>query len=208
MKVTDSVYAFSSTRGHYAYLVMAGENVLIDTGMPRDAAGILSELRALGVAPSSIRHILLTHYDIDHIGSAARLSRETGAPVWVSPLDYPYMIGKQKRPGMKHVFSWMMRAEVPADIRPIAEGQTFGGVVPVPAPGHSPGHTCYLFGDVLFAGDLIFTRSGSIAPSPRMMTWDSAMLMSSIAAVRAHPFRIICPAHGEPVQRGPGFESL
>src|SRR5438132_7044041 len=62
------------------YLVQTddGRNILIDSGMPVDAdgsdppteksAGILAQLRELGVRPEDVAVVICTHFDIDHVG--------------------------------------------------------------------------------------------------------------------------------------------
>ncbi len=69
MKVTDEIYALDSTKGNYAYLVLGEETVLIDTGRPGQGKGILKDLESMNVKPQDIKHILLTHHDVDHVDS-------------------------------------------------------------------------------------------------------------------------------------------
>lgn len=59
-----------------------GEAILIDCGAASDAPGVIESLKANGVAPDSIRAIVLTHGHCDHYGGAARLAAWSGAPVW------------------------------------------------------------------------------------------------------------------------------
>ena len=55
--------------------------VLVDTGMPRkiDAVGYLSER---GVPARALKHIVITHADVDHVGGLARTLAATGATVY------------------------------------------------------------------------------------------------------------------------------
>jgi glyoxylase-like metal-dependent hydrolase (beta-lactamase superfamily II) len=78
----------------------------------------------------------------------------------------------------------------------------------IPTPGHSPGHVCLLFKDVLFAGDLVFGRNGGLSLSPAIMTWDMAQVKESAKKVAAFPFSWVCPAHGAPMKRGDLWEQL
>ncbi|WP_374119145.1 MBL fold metallo-hydrolase [Clostridium sp. OS1-26] len=71
-----------------------------------------------------------------------------------------------------------------------------------PTPGHTPGHTCILYKDILFAGDLVDSRKGKLRSYPNM-NWDEAVLMESIKNISHFPFKWVCPAHGIPVvERG------
>jgi len=55
----------------------AGESVLIDTGMPgeRDPGRILKTVREIAKL-ERIDHLAVTHFDIDHYGGAADLSKK------------------------------------------------------------------------------------------------------------------------------------
>lgn len=77
MKIEENVYALESTKGSYAYLINDKEMILIDTGNPRKFKNILKEIESLNIKPKNIKHILLTHHDVDHIGNAALLQEET-----------------------------------------------------------------------------------------------------------------------------------
>jgi len=55
--------------------------VLIDGGLPQAADMLLAHMRTLGVAPSDLKLILLSHAHIDHAGPIAAIKRATGAQV-------------------------------------------------------------------------------------------------------------------------------
>jgi glyoxylase-like metal-dependent hydrolase (beta-lactamase superfamily II) len=202
MKVTDNVYMLDCTSGSYSYVLLGDETVLVDTSFPGKGKAILAELAALGVKPQEIKHILLTHFDVDHIGNAAFLQQASGATVWASPIDIPYILGQKPRPGIKRYIGMMMKAKLPADLRAFPESNRLGEIEVIPTPGHTPGHVCLLYKGVLLAGDLVTTRGGQINPSPDMMTWNKKLVMESIKKVASLSFNWICPAHGLPVERG------
>lgn len=60
---------------------------LVDTGVG-DAASRDIWRRVLAGLPRPVTRILVTHYHPDHIGNAAWLAAETGAPVWMSTAEY------------------------------------------------------------------------------------------------------------------------
>ncbi len=68
----------------HAYLwEWEGGATLIDTGVPSSADKITTALIANGYPLHRVRRIILTHGDVDHMGSAARLSaqrRERNVP--------------------------------------------------------------------------------------------------------------------------------
>ena len=202
MKITDDVYMLECTSGSYCYFIGGDEMALVDTCFPGKGPAMLAELASLGVLPHQIKQILLTHFDVDHIGNAAFLQQATGAAVWASAIDIPYILGQKPRPGIKRYIGMLMKAKLPVDIRAFPETNRLGEIEIIPAPGHTPGHVCLLYRDVLLAGDLVTTRGGQIAPSPGMMTWDKKTSAESVKKVMALSFKWICPAHGMPVERG------
>ncbi len=208
MKITDDVYALESTRGNYAYVILGPTAILVDTGHPGQGQKIMDELGSLNVEPKDVRHILITHHDVDHIGNAAYLERATGAQVWAPQIDLPYILGQKPRPGIKRFAALLMRAEIPAQVHPFPPENEMQGLKIIPTPGHTPGHVCLLYKDVLFAGDLVVGLRGQLRLSPALMTWDTALVKESARKIAAFPFRWVCPAHGAPVERGNLWEQL
>lgn len=207
MKVTDSVYMLDSTSESHAYLITEPEVILVDTCLPWKGVKILEEIRSLGVDPRQIKHIMLTHHDVDHIGNAARFVKVTGATLWAFGEEIPYIMGEKPRPGHKRFIAMLIKTDRPERIVPFPLEMRVGEVSIIPAPGHTPGHVCLLYRDVLFAGDLVVTDHGKIKPSPAIMTWDMPLVLESMHKVADYPFTHVCPAHGMPVTRGDQWKS-
>lgn len=201
MKVTDDVYALDATKGNYAYLILSEEIILVDTGRPGQGKAILNELKSMNIKPEDIKHILITHHDIDHIGNLALLEEETGASIWASKEDIPYIYGEKNREGIKRFLSFIFRIKKPGKINPFPEDHKIGDISVIPTPGHTPGHVCLVYKDVLFAGDLVRTSKGQIEPMQSFINWDTDLSRESIKKVGYLPFKWICPAHGGPVKR-------
>jgi glyoxylase-like metal-dependent hydrolase (beta-lactamase superfamily II) len=200
LKVTEEVYALDSTKGNYSYLIMGEETILVDTGRPGQGKGILKDLNLLGVKPGDITHILITHHDVDHIGSLAFLQNATGAKIWASMEDIPYIYGEKSRPGIKKLVSIIMRMEKPENITPYSKNQRIGDIEVIPTPGHTPGHVSLLYKDVLLVGDLFKTSKGKISPMNSFMNWDDEVLAESINKINDYEFKWVCPAHGKPLK--------
>ncbi len=201
MKVTNNVYALDSTKGNYAYIVIGKEIVLVDTGRPGQGKGILKELGSLNIKPQDIKHILLTHHDVDHMGNLALLEAETGAKVWASKEDIPYIRGEKNREGIKRLVSIIMKVKKPENINSYPEDRKIGDIEVIPSPGHTPGHVCVLHKDVLFAGDLIRTSKGQVETMSSFMNWNTDLSKESAKKMANLSFKWVCPAHGEPVER-------
>ena len=204
MTITEGVTMLQSSAGSHIFLAQADKNVLIDTGNPGQFDAIWAELRSLGV--DSMAHILLTHHDVDHIGNARRLQEQTGASVWTSREEIPYIIGEKPRPGIKRIIQAIVRAEPPRITGSYSENQPFGDIQVIPAPGHTPGHVIFLYHRVLFIGDLLAVKRGTLRLFPSYLTWNSQAVLQSLALLKTLPFDWLCPAHGQPLPHNDAVE--
>lgn len=175
--------------------------MLIDTSLPWKGKALVRGLESLGIQPQSIKHILLTHHDIDHIGSVRMLQLLSGASLWASEADIPYITGETPRPSFKKYAGKIFRTKKPEGIRAFSDNDTISGVRVIRTPGHTPGHACFLYDNVLFAGDLVENKKGSVIPYPAPWTADPATLLNSIKSVEEYSFEWVCPAHGAPFRR-------
>jgi len=201
LKVTGDVYALDSTKGNYSYVILGEEIILIDTGRPGQGKGILNDLKSMDIEPHDVKHILITHHDVDHIGGLAFLQQATGAKIWASKEDIPYIYGEKSRPGIKKLISVIMRIKKPENIDHYPGDGKIGDIEVISTPGHTPGHVCLLYKDVLFIGDLFRTSNGKPSPMRSFMNWDDSVLKQSLTKIDDYDFKWICPAHGGPIKR-------
>jgi Zn-dependent hydrolases, including glyoxylases len=199
MKIEENVYALESTKGSYSYLINDKETILIDTGRPRKVKNILKEIESLNIKPKNIKHILLTHHDIDHIGNAALLQKETGATLWASKKDIPYILGNKSRPGIKKLATLLARVKKPEKIKSY-DDQKIGDIEIISTPGHTPGHVSFIYKDILFAGDLVENSNGVLKKLAKMTNSDEKSLNESIRKMSKYSFKWVCPSHGEPLK--------
>jgi glyoxylase-like metal-dependent hydrolase (beta-lactamase superfamily II) len=182
LKIEENVYALESTKGSYAYLVEDKETILIDTGRPGKVKNILKEIESLNIKPENLKHILLTHHDVDRIGNAALLQKETGATLWASKEDIPYILGDKGRPGVKKLgslFMRFMRVKTPEKIKSYND-HNIDDIEIIPTPGHTPGHVSFLYKDILFAGDLVRNSNGVLKKPPAITNADEESIKESI----------------------------
>jgi glyoxylase-like metal-dependent hydrolase (beta-lactamase superfamily II) len=159
-----------------AFLVHTAQNtILVDTGTANlfgpKLGFILSNLRAAGYQPSQIDTVLLTHLHPDHAGG---LLTETGkrafpnAQVFVAKADADYWLNEttaaRALKDKQVLFNMSRDALAPyiaaGKLSIFEPGQNIrAGVTAIPAAGHTPGHTAYLFsskGDsILVWGDIV-----------------------------------------------------
>lgn len=201
MEISDNVFLLDSSKGSYAYVIRGKEIVLIDTGLSFKGKSIMKELKSIGIELKHIKHILLTHHDIDHIGNAFMLQQLTGAEIWASKEDIPYIYGDIDRHGFKKYIKYIFSVKMPRNIKAYIPGQSINDIEIIPTPGHTPGHVCLLYKDVLFAGDLLENKNGKLRPYPAAWNWNQSAMMESIKKIADIPYKWLCPAHGMPVER-------
>ena len=198
------------------YLVDGGADglILVDTGWPGKTQRIVDGIRNIGRRPSEIRHIVVTHAHIDHIGGLAELAASTGAEVWASAIDAPIIeAGRGFRPmkaAPELIPSLMFRllgkdgATVdPAhvdhlfkdgDVLPLA-----GGLQVIATPGHCAGQVALLWlgHRVMFVADACVNLFGELN-SP-IGYEDEALGRDSQRKLCAYDYDLACFGHGAPM---------
>ena len=199
---------------------------LVDAGLPGQLPRIEAGLKGLGLKLSDVRRLLLTHQDLDHIGSADAVVKATGAVVYAHAADVPYIQGEKpllkmdagryesRIQGLSEAQKKMVREVLasPPRVRVqnvLGGGEELpfhGGVVVIPTPGHTPGHVCYYMKKqrLLLAGDAMRVEEGSlIGPSP-MATPDMRSAVASLKSLLAFPIDSVLCYHGGLVSREVG----
>ncbi|MFB6372962.1 MAG: MBL fold metallo-hydrolase [Bradymonadaceae bacterium] len=83
-----------------AYLVDDGELTLVDAGMPWDVRRLRRYLRRAGYRPEDLERVLVTHYDLDHVGTLGRLGGD--APAYMGRRDLALARGERSPPLAHH----------------------------------------------------------------------------------------------------------
>lgn len=166
--------------------------ILIDTGTPGQLEQIRAAMNEAGVSLDRLKAVILTHQDLDHIGSLPEILQEAGEgiEVYAHELDKPYIEGKLPlMKGNPDSMAWQLeglpedeRRKVLAFLdnppkakvdRTLADGQELpycGGIHVIFTPGHTPGHiSLYLKkSKTLVVGDAMFSVEGSLkGPHPQ-----------------------------------------
>jgi glyoxylase-like metal-dependent hydrolase (beta-lactamase superfamily II) len=207
-ELRDGVWWYEC-KGVNAFLVADDDGLtLVDAGTPFDAARVEAAVEAAGFDRADVARILLTHYDLDHVGAIAKLAVD--APVYVGAADADYLTGA-RRPGISGLKPALQTAlgvlipDVPPDrVRRVEDGEDIGGFSAYHTPGHTPGHTAYLHGgrDVGLLGDLVVERDGSLHPSPWYLSYDAARVAETVVSLadRATAFEALGMGHGTPFE--------
>ncbi|MDR3685625.1 MAG: MBL fold metallo-hydrolase [Coriobacteriia bacterium] len=208
MELSDGVYQIEGVRGANAYVVKTQEGLLVvDTGLPGNADGIVTFVRGLGYAPSDIRTIVITHSDPDHVGSVARLKALTGAKVVIHADDAPTLAGgpsAKNPPGplavVFSVLSRFMRVEpISADVV-LHDGDSVSGFTVMHTPGHTPGSITLVRDAVVFSGDALLSDSkGDVRLPRKALSANYDQALASADKIRALEYRLLLTGHGKPV---------
>lgn len=132
---------------NYNYLIIdpaTSQAVIVDPAWEMDKIDA-----ALDDAQVTLAGILITHSHPDHLNLAAPLATRRRCPIWmsnseiaVSGFAHPWLVGIDTAP-------WYVGALQ---------------IQPLHTPGHTPGCFCYLIGDNLFTGDVLFAEGCGMCP--------------------------------------------
>jgi len=210
MEIITGIHKIDGVRGANCYLVVSGtELVLIDTGMPGNSNKIINYVKGLGKNAADIKYVILTHADIDHIGSAAEVKKLTGAQLVIHANDAPMLAGKSRMKIikgpigllMKMMLTFMRFRPVEADII-IKEDTEIAGFKVVHTPGHTGGSiSLYQPGKLIFVGDALKSDSKGNPKFPsRLLSADIVKTTVSLMAIAELAFDLLLPGHGAPVK--------
>lgn len=180
---------------------------LVDTGLPVNVPTVREELADAGYAVEDIDRVLLTHYDLDHVGGLARL-RGLDAEVYMGAADVDLVRGDWNpswthHKGVFHRLVRLLYTMEDYDLRAVADGDTIGGFTAFHTPGHNPGHTVYVHegADAAFLGDLVWEDDGEFTVPFWLDSYDMRELRRSVRAFadRTPPFERGLMCHGDPV---------
>jgi glyoxylase-like metal-dependent hydrolase (beta-lactamase superfamily II) len=200
-------------RGVNAYLVEGDDDegpTLVDAGTPWDAGTIETGVERAGASLADVERVLLTHYDLDHVGGLAGLERRgLDAPAYAADPDATWTEGAGGPPLTNHK-GLLQRAMglvlEPPDLRVerVADGDRIGGFDVYRTPGHTPGHVAYEHDEqsALFVGDLVLEREGRLCASPWLLSYDTRAAAESVVdlADRAPAAELLAMGHGDPIE--------
>ncbi|BDR92472.1 MBL fold hydrolase [Vulcanisaeta souniana JCM 11219] len=179
---------------------LTSDGVLIDAGAKAD--NVIKTTKEHGIG---IKYLFITHYHIDHIRYAWSIAKAFNCRVVASIPESAIIEGREKPRNaglLQSLFSSMVRVKsVNVDIK-VNDGEAIEGYRAVYAPGHTPGSTAYLKGDLLFSGDAVVERGGKPALPPRMFTLDVGKATESFNKLLSLRPRTIYPGHGSPISLG------
>jgi glyoxylase-like metal-dependent hydrolase (beta-lactamase superfamily II) len=99
VKIVDNIFVIPGVVAN-PYLILDADGLtLIDAGIPGSEKKILAYIGSLGKSPRDLKRIILTHADLDHVGSLAALHEATGARTYAGQIEAAAIAaGKSSRP--------------------------------------------------------------------------------------------------------------
>ena len=178
-----------------------GVTIMIDAGY--NYGRLKEKMGWLGIDPASIRHILITHQDTDHVGALERDSDLLfkDATVYIGEIEDRYLTGEVRRKVFHGFYKLpMVRTDNRRVLLRDGEIFTIGDIriECILVPGHTWGHMVYLVDDgYLFTGDTIwfgadggYSFISTLAEDNRLAV-RSLEKLEKVLLARKRPVRII-----------------
>jgi glyoxylase-like metal-dependent hydrolase (beta-lactamase superfamily II) len=220
MKIMENVFLVPGVVANPFILVDSDGLTVIDTGLPRSSHKILDYVSSLGKSAQDVKRIIITHSDLDHVGSLAALHKLTGARTYASQVEAGAIangkpsrqikpVGFSMRRLMFTLLGPFMKAKPFQVDELLADGQVLpilGGLLVVDTAGHTPGHLSFFApgSGVLFCGDSMVTDEKGIHGSRPGLTWDDAKAREAERKQAALGAQVVCPGHGPVVKEAVG----
>jgi glyoxylase-like metal-dependent hydrolase (beta-lactamase superfamily II) len=186
---------------------------LVDAGLPGQEEAIAAALAEAGLEPRDLKRIVLTHQDIDHVGSLSGLVRASGARVLAHEIEAPFIDGRQpprfarpeileRRPELRAVAERFQPTAVDEPLQDGARLDLAGGTRVVSTPGHTPGHLCLYLerSRTLVAGDALTASDGRLEGPNPSATQDMQTASRSVSRLAELDVQAVVCYHGGVVQ--------
>lgn len=186
--------AFAINTGEKLFLVDTGGGVLMGSSLGR----AVENLVLAGINVDQIDAVLLTHLHPDHFGGMTVEGRPVfkNAEIYVSDADAKFWLGSEaaeKAPAvMKPFFTMAIDAIKPYAhrLKPLPQnGEIADGVRAVSLPGHTVGHTGYVFASgkdqMLVWGDIVHNAALQFARPEWTLAFDTDQAQAAAARMRA-----------------------
>ncbi|SEN67744.1 MBL fold metallo-hydrolase [Lihuaxuella thermophila] len=209
---------------HPVFIWDENEAILVDTGFPGQLAKFREAVGKAGIDFDQLSKIVITHQDLDHIGSLPDLVSELPHQVEVlsHPLEQPYIQGEQRllklspeavtqaieslpedvpeewRKAFQAVLENPPHAKVDQTVTDGDELPYCGGIIIIHTPGHTPGHInlYHKQSKTLIAGDALAVEEGRlVGPDPRY-TLDMNLAVKSLKKLTRYDIETVICYHG------------
>jgi glyoxylase-like metal-dependent hydrolase (beta-lactamase superfamily II) len=194
--------------------------ILVDAGFPGQLPNIRKEIEKTGIPFEKLSMVILTHQDIDHIGSASSILNELKSSVKIlaHETEKSYING-EKTPlklakleanlnllpeNMKTIYE-KLKVGFKQSIVNITQTLTAdeelpycGGVKVIFTPGHTLGHICLYLKEskTLIAGDLLTVKDGILVKTDEHTNFDTNLSIKSLKKLTKYDIQTVICYHG------------
>ncbi len=194
--------------------------VLIDTGCPGQLHQIREAFEKEGIPFSKLNMVILTHQDIDHIGSVSSILEELPGRLKVlAHEEEKAYINGEKKPvklaeleerleclpdNIKIIYEKLKvgfeRSRINVD-KTLIDGEElphFGGITAIHTPGHTPGHICLYTKKwkILIAGDILSVKEGLLVRADQDINYDNKLNIKSMKKLMKYDIETVICYHG------------
>ena len=227
MRLADNVEVLelptqSSVQGGIIHLTLIWDDktvVLVDAGFPDQLQQIREAMNNAGVPFDKLDKVIITHQDIDHIGSLPDILRESPHKVEVLSheeempiegrkplikmnrerlLKMLVSLPEEQRQRMEALFADPPKASVDTAVADKEVLPYCGGITVIFTPGHTPGHICLYLNQtkILISGDALVAVDGELCgPNPRA-TYDMDAALKSLKKLTQYDIETVICYHG------------
>lgn len=207
VKIVDGLYQIQGRVNVFVLDDGEGGVTIIDAGMPRSVNTIVDTVKAIGRTVGDVKHILVSHADIDHVGSLAQLVEATNATVIAGDESQKYIEAREAPPHLPLFLRPIMWVAIKLLLGKVTVGQvvTDGQVLPIAdgirvlgIAGHTPGNIGFFWERhrVLIVPDLLYVNDDQLQLMPPIITWNVQIAKDSVRQVMKYNPEYICVGHG------------
>ncbi|MET3293100.1 UNVERIFIED_CONTAM: glyoxylase-like metal-dependent hydrolase (beta-lactamase superfamily II) [Brevibacillus sp. OAP136] len=196
------------------------ETILVDCGYP-DFLGLLDgAARQHGIPLETVTKVIVTHQDLDHVGSIAALKRKhPHIEIIAHEIEAPYLAGIKKSLRLEQAeamldslpdeekpngqqFIHLLQSIEPAVVdRTVRDGERLpwcSGIDIIHTPGHTPGHLSLYIQEskTLIAGDAVVVEAGRLEIANPQFSLDLEEALRSVRRLLDYEIEHIVCYHG------------
>lgn len=209
---------------HPVVLWDSDDVILVDAGLPGQLQQFRDEMATAAIPFERLNKVIITHHDLDHIGSLHDIvdAAPQKVEVLAHEMEKPYIQAEippirmlQLEETMKNMSDEQRQRIMPlyenlksiyvkckTDIsRTISDGEELpccGGIVIIYTPGHTKGHiSLYLKqSKTLIAGDIMSVENGLLIPAPQFTIIDKPSFSQSLKKLAEYDIETVICYHG------------
>lgn len=218
MEIIPGVFQINVRASNCILIVEEGDITLVDAGVTTSLHLIEAYMQEIGKSPADLTRILLTHADLDHVGSAMALKEKSGATIFASQiaasaLAEGHSSRKVKAGIFTPIFTWFerrggaMRVDVDEILTGLDTLPILGGLQVLETPGHTPGHLSFYAPahKLLIAGDSVSTQPDNVLYNRmKAFNWDQDQMKASVHMQAELQPEIVTSGHGPVVFEAAG----